>query len=79
MKYELLCESPFPMVRFEITRGEKILIEPGSMTYCDTSIVFDSKINRGEGGGLFSALGRAFTSGQNFFITHVTTNAEKAL
>ena len=79
MRYEMLCQSPFPMVRFELWRGEKILISPGSMTYCDSSINFESTINRGEGGGVFSAIGRAFTSGQSFFITHVTTNAEKSL
>jgi len=78
MKYEMLCQSPFPMVRLQLARGEKILIEPGSMTYCDATIEFESKVNRGEGGGLFSAIGRAFTSGQSFFITHVTTEADNA-
>jgi len=78
MKYEMQSQAPFPMIRFALSRGEKILIAPGSMTYCDSAIHFESKVNTGEGGGIFSAIGRALTSGQSFFITHVTTDAVNA-
>lgn len=78
MNYEVKHGTPFPMVEFDLSMGEKILIEPGSMIYCDKAIKFDSKLNRGEGKGFFSAIGRALTSGENLFITHVETDAPHA-
>lgn len=78
MKFEMLCKSPFPMVEIKITNSERILIEPGSMVCCDGSIDFEARLNKGERGGLFGAIGRALTSGQSFFVTHVTTTAHEA-
>ena len=73
MNYVMTYKAPFPMAEITLNKGDEIRIEPSSMSYCDASVNFDTKLNRGSrGGGVLSAIGRAIASGENMFILHVS-------
>ena len=76
MKHEFICEMPYPMVKITLNQGESIRIEPGSITYSDMTMEFDTVVDRGpSGGGLGKALARSFLSNQSIFKTVAYTQA----
>ncbi len=69
-----LGDANFELLEFQLDRNETIKIERGSMVYMQ-GINLDGKLN---GGGLFNAIGRAFSSGESFFMTHATATSNHA-
>ena len=77
MNYVMTYKAPFPMAEITLNRGDEIRIEPSSMSYCDASVNFDTKLNRGSrGGGILSAIGRAIASGESMFILQVSATRD---
>ena len=81
MNYEL-SESTFaPIAKVHLQQGEKLRIEPGAMVYELGEIELEGQMNtngkKGIGGGL-SALGRAVTSGERFFISTGTAHSNES-
>lgn len=61
MNYTISGES-LPVLRVQLTQGEKIQCEAGAMSWMDEGIAMQT-----QGGGLGKMLGRAFT-GENMFL-----------
>ncbi len=61
MKYEI-TSKPFPVVIFQLDRGEYIYCEAGGMSWMTDGLVMDT-----QAGGIGKAFSRAF-SGENMFI-----------
>lgn len=63
MKYQIICEGAFPMVKINLERGEKIKAESGAMVAMEDTIQVEGKIE----GGILKGIGRMF-AGENFFF-----------
>ncbi|MFB0972737.1 MAG: TIGR00266 family protein [Neofamilia sp.] len=61
MKYEI-TGKPFPVVIFQLDRGEYIYCEAGGMSWMNDAMTMDT-----QAGGIGKAFGRAF-SGENMFV-----------
>ena len=79
MDYQILGDSDCPIVQVNLGYGESIQVERGAMAY-SSNVELQGKMNTNKSGlgGLLSALGRSLTSGESFFMTHATGQAEGA-
>lgn len=79
MKFQKIGDTENALVEIELDKGEQAIIERGSMVYHDPAIKLQGVLNDGgNGGGLFSALGRSFVTGESMFITQVTSSANQS-
>ncbi|MDR2833144.1 MAG: TIGR00266 family protein, partial [Streptococcaceae bacterium] len=72
MRYELDKNDAFPSVKINMNQGETMRIQSGSMVYRQGGVELSAKLNKGSGGGLFSAVARSVTSGESMFLTEVS-------
>lgn len=79
MNYQILGDSDCPLAQVNLGYGETIQVERGAMAY-SSNVDLQGKMNTNKSGigGLFSALGRSLTSGESFFMTHATGQADGA-
>lgn len=66
MKWEVTGGSAFPMIRFELEKGENVKAQSGAMVAMSEGLALEGKAD----GGITRALGRMF-SGESFFMQHV--------
>lgn len=64
MKYEILYPEAFPVVKFQLQRGEKIKAESDAMIAMSATIDVEGKME----GGILSGLARKFLSGESLFF-----------
>lgn len=64
MRYEILYPEAFPVVKFNLARGEKIKAESDAMISMSTTIDVKGKME----GGILSGLARKFLTGESFFF-----------
>lgn len=79
MKYEFIAQDFAQAVKLTLEANESIIIEPGSALCWDKHIHLEGKMNsNGKKGlkGVFSSVGRTFSSGESFFITHAKAKNE---
>ena len=72
MNYTIDHSKTNPIAEITLNRGEKLLIERGSMVYQCGNVTLEGILNaRGKTGiaGVFSAIGRSISSGESMFIT----------
>lgn len=69
MKYQIICEGAFPMVKINLERGEKIKAESGAMVAMEDTVKVEGKIE----GGILKGIGRMF-AGENFFFQQLSAN-----
>lgn len=67
MKYEILYEEAFPIVKCQLQRGERIKAESDAMIGMSSTI----EVSGGAEGGIMRGLGRIL-SGESFFFQYVT-------
>ena len=67
MKYEILYEEAFPIVKCQLQRGERIKAESDAMIGMSSTI----EISGGTEGGIMRGLGRLL-SGESFFFQYLT-------
>lgn len=82
MKYTLSHDSSFPLVYVNLNRNEQIRMERGSMVYHNGLVKIEGNMNSNGAGGIggaFKAIGRSLTSGESFFITTATGQADDAM
>lgn len=65
MKWQVNGKTNFPVLKFELEKGESIKSQPGSMLAMDSNIELRGKID----GGFFRSIFRKF-SGETFFVQH---------
>lgn len=75
MEYKITNSAFAPVVNIKLNQGEKIKIERGGMIMKSSGVEIKGKMN---GKGLFSALGRAMTSGEDLFITEASSNIDNS-
>lgn len=74
MKYEFIAKDFAQAAKLTLAPNESIIIEPGSALCWDRAIHLEGHMNsNGKKGlkGILSSVGRTFSSGESFFITHV--------
>lgn len=64
MKYEILYPEAFPVVKFNLQRGEKIKAESDAMIAMSATIDVEGKME----GGILGGLARKFLSGESMFF-----------
>ncbi|MBQ7704715.1 MAG: TIGR00266 family protein, partial [Selenomonadaceae bacterium] len=70
MKYEILYPEAFPVVKFQLQRGEKIKAESDAMIAMSANIDVEGKME----GGILSGLARKFLSGESMFFQELAAN-----
>lgn len=77
MQFQLLGDSDCPVARIDLSRGEQVRIETGSMAF-SRDVTIEGHMNSSKRGvmGALSAFGRAMTSGENFFVTTATGDTD---
>ena len=68
MKYEILYPEAFPIVKFNLQRGEKIKAESDAMIAMSANIDVEGKME----GGILGGLARKFLSGESMFFQELT-------
>lgn len=68
MKYEILYPEAFPIVKFDLKRGEKIKAESDAMIAMSATIDVEGKMD----GGILGGLARAVLSGESMFFQELT-------
>ena len=68
MKYEILYPEAFPVVKFQLQRGEKIKAESDAMIAMSATVDVEGKME----GGILSGLARKFLSGESMFFQELT-------
>lgn len=68
MKYEILYPEAFPIVKFNLKRGEKIKAESDAMIAMSATIDVEGKMD----GGILGSLARAVLSGESMFFQELT-------
>lgn len=69
MKYEILHQDAFPIVRCELVRGESLKAESDAMVAMSAN--FDVEGSMGKG-GILGGLARKFLTGESFFFQRIT-------
>lgn len=64
MKYEILYPEAFPIVKFQLNRGEKIKAESDAMIAMSPTVEVEGKMD----GGFLGGLARKFLSGESMFF-----------
>ena len=70
MKYEILYPEAFPVVKFQLQRGEKIKAESDAMIAMSATVDVEGKME----GGILSGLARKFLSGESMFFQELAAN-----
>ncbi len=73
MEYKITESAFAPIANIRLNKGQSIKLERGGMIMKSQGVEIKGKMN---GKGLFSAIGRALTSGESFFITEAESNEE---
>lgn len=68
MNYEILYPEAFPIVKFNLQRGEKIKAESDAMIAMSANIEVEGKME----GGILSGLARKFLSGESMFFQELS-------
>ena len=68
MKYEILYPEAFPIVKFNLQRGEKIKAESDAMIAMSANIDVEGKME----GGILGGLARKFLSGESMFFQELS-------
>ncbi len=68
MKYEILYPEAFPVVKFNLKRGERIKAESDAMIAMSATVDVEGKME----GGILSGLARKFLSGESMFFQEMT-------
>lgn len=74
MEYKITNSAFAPVANIKLTRGQKVKIERGGMIMKSPGVEIKGKMN---GKGLFSAIGRALSSGEDMFITEAECEANE--
>ena len=72
MKWEISKDDAFPVLKFDLKKGETVKSQGGSMMAMSEALSLKGKVD----GGIGKAIGRMF-SGETFFIQHIEAE-EKA-
>ena len=64
MKYEILYQDAFPLVKFDLQRGEKIKAESDAMVAMSDTMEVNGAMN----GGIIGGLARRMLTGESFFF-----------
>lgn len=82
LSHEVTHGPSFAMLRVDLSPGQILIAEAGSMVARHKSVNMDVKMNAGPGAGLFAkmrafliALIRRFVGGETFFVNHFTAPA----
>lgn len=76
MRFSLTGDSDCPIARISLAQGESVRTESGSMVYSRGVEITGGLNTKKKGlGGVFSAIGRAVTSGESMFVTTATGTA----
>ena len=70
MTYEILYPEAFPIVKFQLERGEKIKAESDAMIAMSPTIEVEGKME----GGILGGLARKFLSGESMFFQELAAN-----
>lgn len=76
MNYQISNSTFAPIVQINLSQGEKVKIERGSMVYKNGAVAIEGGLN---GQGLLKSIGRAMTSGESMFITTATSNSNNGV
>ena len=67
MSYEILYEGAFPVVKYQLSKGERLIAEPDAMIAMSSTI----DVTGGVDGGILRGLGRML-AGEKFFSQYLT-------
>ena len=67
MKYDLVCAPSYSLIEMNLSEGESVIVEPGSMAWMDTTIKPKTEMK----GGFFAGIKRKF-GGESFFLNTYT-------
>lgn len=70
MKYEILYQDAFPLVKCDLQRGERIKAESDAMVAMSASLEISGSMN----GGLIGGLARRMLTGESFFFQTIEAN-----
>lgn len=70
MKYEILYPEAFPVVKFKLSRGERVQAESDAMISMSSTIDVNGKMN----GGILQGLARKFLAGESFFFQELVAS-----
>lgn len=71
MKYEILHQDAFPVVRCELNRGESLNAESDAMVAMSASLDISGSMGKG---GVLGGLARKFLAGESFFMQTITAS-----
>ncbi len=69
MKYEILHQDAFPVVRCDLNRGESLKAESDAMVAMSANLDISGSMG---GKGILGGLARKFLTGESFFVQRVT-------
>lgn len=75
MDIDILYEGAFAMARLTMKSGEQIITESGAMVAMSPTLTIEGKAR----GGLLKSLGRAVLTGESFFQSTITAEADGEL
>ena len=67
MKYDIVCAPSYSLIEMNLSEGESVIVEPGSMAWMDTTIKPKTEMK----GGFFAGIKRKF-AGESFFLNTYT-------
>ena len=67
MKYDIVCAPSYSLIEMNLSEGESVIVEPGSMAWMDTTIKPKTEMK----GGVFAGIKRKF-GGESFFLNTYT-------
>jgi len=67
MKYDIVSAPSYSLIEMNLSEGESVIVEPGSMTWMDTTIKPKTEMK----GGFFAGIKRKF-AGESFFLNTYT-------
>ncbi len=73
MEYKITDSAFAPIANIRLNKGQAVKLERGGMIMKSQGVEIKGKMN---GKGLFSAIGRALTSGESFFITEAQSGED---
>ena len=67
MKYDIVCAPSYSLIEMNLSEGESVIVEPGSMAWMDTTIKPKTEMK----GGFFAGITRRM-AGESFFLNTYT-------
>lgn len=74
MKYNIISSPTYSLIEMDLSPGEAVVVEPGSMTWMDTTIVPKTEMQ----GGFFAGIKRRL-GGESFFLNTYKAEASSGL